>query len=409
MFELDRNSFAIGLVVGQSYGSGGHAAGKLARITVKPQPASAVWVAPAGYYGLESVEVLGDENLLASNIKYGVEIFGVTGTYAPTQPKLVHGAKTITQNGTVTYLPPDGYVGASKVTITVKVPVTYETQSKSSDNPGTTTQWVYPDEGYLLSSVSIPGDSDLRSENIRQGVTIFGVTGSYIKTEVVDAVLQNKSVVPGRTAQYITPDVDSGYNGLWQVTVAGSSNLASYNIKKGVTIFGVTGTLETQTSEEVVTGEFQNKTVTPTRSGFTVYPDSGYDALSYVTVKGDNNLTAGNIAKGKSIFGVYGTYVSPMAPLEIVPTVDTQEIVPANEFEGFSKVIVYGASTVGDFGAGFEAGKASRDEEVALLNAQIESLKVEAAESYNNGYNAGYEAGVNDIAISYKNLDEVKF
>lgn len=406
MFKLDRNSFAIGLVVGQSYGSGGHAAGKLAEITVKPQTATATWLAPEGYgyYGLKSVTVLGDENLVAGNIKSGVEIFGIKGTYAPTMPSLIHGTTTITQNGTTTYDPPSGYVGCSKVTIKVQVPVAYQTQSKSAPNPSTSTQWVYPDSGYLLSSVSIPGDSDLRSENIRQGVTIFGVQGSYVKTEIVNAVLQNKSVIPGRSTQYITPDINSGYNGLWQVTVAGSSNLASYNIKKGVTIFGVTGTLEIDQ-----TANYQNKSVRPSRSGTTVYPDSGYDALSYVTVQGDNNLIPGNIAKGKSIFGVNGTYVSPMAPLEVVPNVDTQEIVPAHGFEGFSKVIVYGASTVGDFGAGFEAGKASRDEEVAALNSRIEALQLEAEESYQNGYNAGYEAGVNDIGISYKNLDEVKF
>ena len=54
----------------------------------------------------------------------------------------------------------------------------------------------------------------------------------------------------------------------------------------------------------------QTKSVTPGASGKTVKSDSGYIGLSQVTVNGDSDLKAANIAKGVSIFGVTGTLES---------------------------------------------------------------------------------------------------
>lgn len=54
--------------------------------------------------------------------------------------------------------------------------------------------------------------------------------------------------------------------------------------------------------------ETQNKSVTPTAAGQTVKSDAGYVGLSEVTIDGDDDLKAGNIANGVSIFGVLGTF-----------------------------------------------------------------------------------------------------
>lgn len=155
--------------------------------------------------------------------------------------------------------------------------------------------------------------------------------------------MQEKAVTPSESQQVITPD--DTYDGLSKVTVGaisktyvgsgvtkksaatytpgtsnqtiganqylsgaqtikGDSNLVAGNIRSGVSIFGVTGTMVAASSPNL-----QAKTVTPGTSSQTVRPDSGYDGLSQVVVSGDYDLVSGNIISGKTIFGVPGSVV----------------------------------------------------------------------------------------------------
>ena len=53
---------------------------------------------------------------------------------------------------------------------------------------------------------------------------------------------QDKTVTPSATQQIIT--ADSGYTGLGNITILGDNNLTSNNIANGISIFGVTGSLK---------------------------------------------------------------------------------------------------------------------------------------------------------------------
>lgn len=81
-------------------------------------------------------------------------------------------------------------------------------------------------------SINTTDQSKLIAENIRQGVTILGVEGTMSGSEDVNA--QTKTVTPTATAQTVTPD--TGYNYLTQVTVNAIPYSESDNSAGGVTV-----------------------------------------------------------------------------------------------------------------------------------------------------------------------------
>lgn len=159
-------------------------------------------------------------------------------------------------------------------------------------------------------------DADAVAANILNGKTAY-VNGSKITGNIPTQAAQ--TITPTTTDQTIT----SGKYLTGTQTIKGDTNLVAGNIKNGVSIFNVTGTGMTdvtltqdyngvidipKTTTDVNTIALQIKNATPNASSQSIEPDTGYFGLSKVDISGDENLVPGNIAEGVSIFGVTGTH-----------------------------------------------------------------------------------------------------
>lgn len=81
-------------------------------------------------------------------------------------------------------------------------------------------------------SINATEKTKIVAQNIRQGVTILGVEGTMSGSEDVNA--QTKTVTPSASVQAVTPD--AGYNYLAQVTVNAIPYSESDNSAGGVTV-----------------------------------------------------------------------------------------------------------------------------------------------------------------------------
>lgn len=137
----------------------------------------------SGQYLSGAQTIKGDSNLIASNIKKGVTIFNVTGSYNEATGGPTLQSKTVSPSESTQMVSPDsGYDGLSKVTVNA-ISSTYigsDVTKKSAATyiPKTTDQSIASGQ-YLSGTQTIKGDANLVAGNIKSGVNIFGVTGTY--------------------------------------------------------------------------------------------------------------------------------------------------------------------------------------------------------------------------------------
>jgi len=253
--------------------------------------------------------IIKDKNLVPENIKDGVTILKVTGTYEGGG-----GAEISNQDKTVssstsdqTVMCDSGYTGLGTVTVNK-----YTLDSKTVD--ASTVQQVVTSSADGLSSVTVKAvdasiDSNILPQNIKKNVTILGVTGT-MEGGVLTSLIMSPST--GTVTKY--PDTTQHIYGFESVTFNAVTssidpNITSENIKAGVTILGVTGNYVGDSVEI----NNQKKSVTPRRTLQTVTNDAGYTGMDEVTVYGvdssiDSNITPSNIKSGVNILGVTGNY-----------------------------------------------------------------------------------------------------
>ena len=96
-------------------------------------------------------------------------------------------------------------------------------------------------QGFHNGSTAVISDVErakIIPENIKEGITVLGIQGSYGKETSYN--YQQKTITPSAQTQIISADAE--HDALSTVTVLGDINLIPENIKNGVDIFGVTGT-----------------------------------------------------------------------------------------------------------------------------------------------------------------------
>lgn len=126
--------------------------------------------------------------------------------------------------------------------------------------------------------------------------------------------LQTKSVNPSTSEQTVEPG--ALYDGLGKVTVGAVATATQATPSISISTRGLITASATQSEGYVSAGTKSATNQMTTQSGKDVYPGTTRQlavpawryTIGNIYVNGDSNLTAGNIKKGVSIFGVAGSY-----------------------------------------------------------------------------------------------------
>jgi hypothetical protein len=123
---------------------------------------------------------------------------------------------------------------------------------------------------------------------------------AYNKGNKVTGTMKNNGAVEGsivsKTGKYTVPQGYHDGSGTVQIDSTEQSKLIPGNIREGVTILGVTGSMSGLEDSNP-----QSKTVTPKTTRQTIIPDDGYTCLAQVVVEPIPYSESDNSAGGKTI------------------------------------------------------------------------------------------------------------
>lgn len=139
-------------------------------------------------------------------------------------------------------------------------------------------------------------DADTSEDNATAAEVLSGKT-AHVKGSLVTGSMPNRGAVTGsissKDGEYTVPNGYHDGSGKVSIDSTEQAKLIATNIRQGVTLLGVEGSMSG--SEDVVA---QSKTATPSTSSQAILPDTGYTHLSQVTVEAIPYTTAENSAGG---------------------------------------------------------------------------------------------------------------
>ena len=142
-------------------------------------------------------------------------------------------------------------------------------------------------------------DANTQDATATEAEILAGKT-AYNKGVKVTGKMTNNGAVSGtistKDGAYTVPQGFHDGSGKVQIDSTEQAKIIPSNIRDGVSILGVTGTMSGSESIKV-----QSKSITPTTAQQTVLPDAGYTHLSQVTVAAIPYAESDNSAGGKTV------------------------------------------------------------------------------------------------------------
>ena len=316
---------------------------------VTPSATAQTITADNGYEGLNSVQVAGDNSLIAGNIKKNVSIFGVTGTYDTNE----FVVEITYDNESGDWIPNKTFSEISAAYLAGKeISTCMDSYFVAQDT--TADGWFNNLSGYYYYIVH-------ELENGISGGNIL--LHSYILTSNEEIELMNESIyiIPNlqtktkiytptenQQTETITADTDDGYNGLQQVNVTVNAISSTY-IGSGITrrsssdlsASGATVTVPSGYYENQVTKNIANGSATTPATSITANPSISINSNGLITasVSGSQNVTptvnAGYVSSGTAgtvtVGGSATQQLTTQGATTITPTTSAQ-IISANTY-----------------------------------------------------------------------------